>query len=122
MRISFDLDNTLCRTQDGDYKKSLPVKCRIDIVNKLAKDNYIIIDTARGSMTGKKWTRLTKKQLKEWGVTYDELRVGKKVYADIYIDDKAINSNDFYEKITLRNRGQSPNKLVRGKGIHKRFR
>ena len=122
MTICFDLDNTLCRTQGGDYEKSLPIKCRIDIVNELARDNHIIIDTARGSVTKKNWKKLTKKQLKEWGVKYNELRVGKKVYADFYVDDKAINSEDFYEKIINRNRRQNINQMVRGKRVCECFR
>jgi hypothetical protein len=50
--------------------------------------------TARGSTTGIDWRELTVKQLAEWGVPYDELVMGKPT-ADVYIDDRAINSMDW---------------------------
>ncbi len=35
-------------------------------------------------------------QLRSWGLKFDELRTGVKFGADYYIDDKAINSEDFF--------------------------
>jgi len=97
MIYCFDLDNTLCITVDGDYKNSTPIQDRIDRVNKLhSEGNRIIIDTARGSVTGINWFDLTKNQLDSWGVSYDELRVGIKKYADVYIDDKGISDTVFF--------------------------
>jgi hypothetical protein len=97
MIYCFDLDNTLCVTVDGDYKNSTPIQDRIDRVNKLhSEGNRIIIDTARGSVTGIDWFDLTKSQLDSWGVIYDELRVGIKKYADVYIDDKGISDTVFF--------------------------
>jgi len=92
-----DLDGVLCETIRGNYEQSTPIKERIDIVNKLYDNgDYIIIDTARGSLTRLEWLGLTKQQLKDWGLKYHELRVGGKPFANFYIDDHAINSKDFF--------------------------
>lgn len=97
MKYIFDLDGTLC-TKEKDHKKSKPFEERINYVNQLyAEGNDIMIDTARGSETGINWKELTKKQLKEWGVKYHRLRVGEKLHADCYVDDKAQNSNQFFK-------------------------
>lgn len=91
-----DLDGVLCDTKMGDYEHAQPFKDRVDAVNKLAETNYIIIDSARGSLTRVNWLDLTRKQLSAWGVKYHELRVGGKPFANFYIDDRAINSKDFF--------------------------
>ena len=94
----FDLDGTLCHTIKGDYEESVPYYHRIIKVNKLHEaGNRIIIDTARGSLTGLDWLSITKDQLDRWGVLYDVLRVGEKVAADYYIDDKGISANHFFK-------------------------
>jgi len=64
--LCFDLDGVLCQTICGNYKNSTPIKERVDLVNKLYNDNYIIIDSARGSLTKMDWRDLTKKQLAKW--------------------------------------------------------
>lgn len=87
----FDLDNTLCLTQNGEYVKSTPILERIQYVNNLKVDgNHITIWTARGSRSGIDHRELTLKQLAEWGVQYDDLLMGKPDY-DIYFDDKSFN-------------------------------
>lgn len=97
MIYCFDLDGTLCNTKDGNYKQSSPINGRIKKVNDLYEEgHHIIIETARGSVTGLNWFELTKRQLDEWGVKYHELRTGVKKYADYYIDDKAIKDKDFF--------------------------
>ena len=90
MRYCFDLDNTICKTVDGDYEKSVPIVLMIDKVNRLyAQGDTIIFHTARGTISGLDWRELTERQLKDWGVNYHELYFGKP-YADVYIDDKAV--------------------------------
>ena len=42
---------------------------------------------------------LTEAQLKMWGCKYHELIMGKP-HADIFIDDKAMNSEDYFEETT----------------------
>jgi hypothetical protein len=99
MIYCFDLDGTLCTNTDGDYLNAKPFHERINLVNKLYNDgNTILIDTARGSTTGINWEDITSSQLKDWGVNYHKLRVGIKLNADIFIDDKAINDNIFFDK------------------------
>jgi hypothetical protein len=97
MIYCFDLDGTLCSHED-DYNLALPFPDRINKVNILySEGNTILIDTARGSTTGIDWTELTKNQLSQWGVRYHTLRLGVKLHADIFIDDKAISESDFFK-------------------------
>jgi len=102
MRYVFDLDNTLCDTkkkEDGnwDYLNSEPFIDRINIVNKLFDDgHYIIIETARGCVSKKNWYEPTYNQLISFGLKFNELRAGVKFNADFFIDDKAINSENFF--------------------------
>lgn len=98
----FDLDNTLCDTQkkdDGnwDYLNAKPFSERIKIVNDLYDEgNRIIIETARGCVSKKNWYEQTYHQLINFGLKFHELRAGVKFNADFFIDDKAINSNNFF--------------------------
>lgn len=78
-----------------DYSEALPMPNRITHVNKLFEEgNYIKIFTARGSETGIDWRGVTEDQFRAWGLKYHELILGKPA-ADFYVDDKAINSEDF---------------------------
>ena len=93
----FDLDNTLCRTEESNYFDSVPYMDRIEKVNQLHDAGHIIIvETARGCVSGKKWFVQTMEQLRRWGLQFDTLRAGVKFSADYYIDDKGINSEDFF--------------------------
>lgn len=110
-RLTFcvDLDGTLCNTDEQQpiperYYNSTPKHNMINVINKFYKQGHtIVIETARGSKsTGltkyiKLWRikQLTKRQLKEWNVMYHSLRVGVKIPADLYIDDKALPINIF---------------------------
>jgi hypothetical protein len=98
MIYCFDLDGTICTNTNGDYSKAEPLYERIKILNQLFNDGHtIIVDTARGSTTGIDWYELTKNQLEEWGVKYSNLRVGVKLNADIFIDDKGISDKLFFK-------------------------
>jgi quercetin dioxygenase-like cupin family protein len=91
MKYFIDLDNTLCKTVDSDYIKSIPIQERIDYVNKLKLDgHHITIWTARGSVSKIDHRKLTEEQLSKWNIKYDELLMEKPHY-DIYIDDKSFN-------------------------------
>ena len=92
----FDLDNVLCKSFGNNYNKSLPIKKNIEVLNILKKKgHYIKIFTSRymgrnnenKKQAIKQGYKFTKKQLKNWNVTYDELIFGKPSY-DIFIDDK----------------------------------
>ena len=97
--ICFDLDNTLCVTEESHYKNSKPIKKNIKFVNFLKRKGfYIKIFTSRFMGRNNENARLalqlakslTKKQLTKWNVKYDELIFGKPSY-DIFIDDKSLN-------------------------------
>ena len=86
-----DIDGTICVNTFGEYEKAKPIKERIDYINELyKKGNHIKFFTARGSGTGIDWRETTENQLKEWGVKYHELILGKPE-GDIFLDDKAFN-------------------------------
>lgn len=99
MTFCFDLDGTLCTNTDGDYENAKPLVDRIRKLNYLYDSGHTIrIDTARGKTTGIDWTEITKKQLKSWGIKYHELRVGIKMSADYFIDDKGMGDSEFFDK------------------------
>jgi hypothetical protein len=94
-RFCFDLDGTICKTEGLDYSASVPMESRIRHVNDLYRNgHYIIIFTARGTMSGQDHSVLTETQLKKWGLNFHELILGKPA-ADIYIDDKGQNSEEY---------------------------
>ena len=108
MRYCVDIDGTICSPTIGrDYENEQPWQDRIDVINKLYDDgDYIIYFTARGMGrfagdpdAGAKASailfELTKEQLDSWGCKYNELILGKP-HADYFIDDKGINSNEFF--------------------------
>ena len=94
----FDIDGTICTiVEEASYQNAQPLESRIQKVNKLYEEGNIIkLFTARGTQTGIDWTEITIKQLKEWSVKYHELIMNKKPHGDLYIDDKAINANSFF--------------------------
>lgn len=102
-RYLFDLDNTLCETNKGkdgnwDYLNAVPFTDRIKIVNNLFdQGNYIIIETARGCVSKINWYEETYNQLVSFGLKFHELRTGVKFNFDYSIDDKGINSDDFFQ-------------------------
>lgn len=107
--LCFDLDNVICFTDTKkNYKKSIPYKKVINLINELFLSNkfYIKIYTARGmgKFNGnckkvKKFYKLAVvRQLKKWSVLYDELVMCKTSY-DLLVDDKAYGfKKDWYKK------------------------
>ena len=99
MKIYVDIDETICITPESrDYKLAKPIKERIDLINKMY-DNGIHITywTARGTGSGIDWTDVTINQLNRWGAKYNSVKLGKPMY-DLFICDKAINSERFFIK------------------------
>ena len=96
----FDLDGTLCETKGTFYEKSTPIHSRINQVNKLYDDgNIIVVETARGSHSGRNWWYFTVDQLNSWGLKFHTLRTGVKFSGDFFIDDKGVNDKDFFNGI-----------------------
>jgi hypothetical protein len=88
-RYIVDIDGTICETVDGDYDNSRPLEDRIAKINALYEDGHVIIYwTARGMISGKDWSGLTRQQLLSWGCKFHELRMKKPAY-DVWVDDKA---------------------------------
>lgn len=98
MTYCFDIDGTLCTNTNGDYSRAEPFR---DVINRLDRlydqGHRILLYTARGATTGIDWRETTERQLKEWNVHYHELHMGKPT-ADVYIDDKAVNSTDWRQR------------------------
>jgi len=79
------------------YFDAQPYLDRIEFVNKLWEEgNHIIIETARGCNSKINHYENTYNQLRSWGLKFHTLRTGVKFGANYYIDDKAINSEDFF--------------------------
>ena len=76
----------------------------VEQVNRLFDEGHkIIIMTARGRGSGIDWTEWTIKQLKMWGVKYHELEpMFHKPSADLFIDDKGINVEDWKKTLPLK--------------------
>ena len=98
MIIYVDIDETICSFTDGKYSLAKPIEERIKKINKLYdQGNTIIYWTARGTTTNLNWFNVTQEQLERWGCKYNELRMGKPYY-DLFIDDKNINSEEFFKE------------------------
>ena len=107
MRYVIDIDSTICvpgRTDEERYTGAIPIPERIDKINKLYDEgNTIVYFTARGmgrfdqdrDKAIEAFYTFTKTQLDTWGCKYHRLFLGKPS-ADCYIDDKGINSDDFF--------------------------
>jgi len=94
----FDIDGTICQNTYGDYDLAKPIHERIDFINSLFEaGNEIVMFTARGSTTGIDWYEFTEKQLKDWGLKFNKLLLGKP-FADIFVDDKGIEADDFFRE------------------------
>ena len=108
-KICFDLDGVICETTGNDYENAKPIPGSIKKINKLFKNNHIIIFTARYMGRAKEKEKLaeklakpiTLKQLKKWKLKYHKLIFGKPSF-DLVIDDKSIffKKNWFKKKIS----------------------
>lgn len=93
----FDLDGTLGYSTGTDYEATTPYPERIAQVNRLYDAGHtILIDSARGSVTGRDWSDFTKQQLTAWGLKYHQVRTGIKFFADVYVDDKSASELQFF--------------------------
>ena len=90
MRVYVDIDETICYyKQDRHYPDALPLVANIAKINKLYEEGHeITYYTARGTVTGIDWQKVTKDQLTKWGCKYHKLDVGNKPDYDLLICDK----------------------------------
>ena len=108
-RIVVDIDETLCFVKNRDFINAIPNQKVIDKVNEYYDKGYeIIISTARGQNSCKtiqqmqdKYYKITKDWLDKHNIKYHKLEIGYKQNADLYVDDKAINPEEFVEKEVL---------------------
>jgi len=105
--ICFDLDGVICGQTGGDYEKAVPDKKAIETINRLYDAGHkIIIVTSRFMgrnksnviETYKSGYEFTRQQLKNWGVKYHELHMGKQRY-DVLVDDRAVFFENDWPKI-----------------------
>jgi phosphoserine phosphatase len=97
MKFMVDIDGTICHSPSSDYRESTPIQERIDRINKLLDQGHEVhYWTARGGNSGADWSDFTRTQLASWGCRYTTVNFKKPVY-DIWIDDKAINSETYFE-------------------------
>jgi hypothetical protein len=101
MLVMVDIDDTICYYDDTskniiNYALANPYLERISKINKLYDEGHTIIYwTARGTMTGINWFKITLNQLDKWGCKYHELRLNKPAY-DLFIDDKNVTSDLYF--------------------------
>tara|TARA_Y100000310_G_scaffold75393_1_gene71682 strand:- start:290 stop:610 length:321 start_codon:yes stop_codon:yes gene_type:complete len=100
-----DIDGTICSQSNPDYENAAPFQDNIIKINSLYESGHTIFYcTARGmgrtqgdqNEAIQLMYDFTRKQLDEWGVKYHRLFLGKPA-GDVYIDDKAIRADDFFE-------------------------
>lgn len=91
-KFVFDIDGVVAKIQpELKYDMAEPDIEMIQVINRLySLGNQIVLFTARGYKSGVDWKEVTIKQLKKWGVKYNELIFGKPD-ADYYIDDKMLS-------------------------------
>ena len=95
MMYVFDIDGTIC-TKEKDYMKAVPYMNMINLINGLYdKGNIIKIITGRGGLSGINWKDKTKKQLKEWGLKYHQIKFIKKPPEYLYVDDMCCSPEIF---------------------------
>lgn len=105
-KIIIDLDDTICVTNNGDYKNSKP---KYSVIKKMQEYKYqgfkIVIFTSRNMRTHKGNIGLINANtlpiiltwLKKNNVPFDEVIVGKPwpSFGGFYVDDKAIRPDEF---------------------------
>ena len=103
---AFDIDGVICSLTNGDYLSALPNKKAIKKINQIySEGNKVIVFTARymgrtnnnPEKAKKIGYEQTVNQLKNWGLMFDELFMGKPSY-DVFIDDKAYNYDENWIK------------------------
>ena len=115
-RLIIDVDDTICQTEGGDYKKSLPNKRLIEKLREYQSNGFeIVLMTSRNMRTHSGNLGLINANtlpvlidwLKKHNVPYDEIYMAKPWcgFEGFYIDDKAIRPSEFlnntYDEIII---------------------
>jgi hypothetical protein len=105
MKYIVDIDGTICEhVNNPGFGTGKVYYDRIEKINQLFDEGHeIIYYTARGMgeydgsihNAHQKWYNYTYNQLETWGCKFTKLILGK-YSGDIYIDDKGVNSDDFF--------------------------
>lgn len=104
-RLIFDLDDTLCTTQNGDYANAQPITEVIEKLKEYHRQGFtIVINTSRNMRTyqgnigaiNKNTLPIIIDWLGRHDIPYDELYVGKPWcgFEGFYVDDKAIRPDE----------------------------
>ena len=104
-RLIFDLDDTLCTTQNGDYANAQPITEVIEKLRDYHRQGFtIVINTSRNMRTyqgnigaiNKNTLPIIIDWLARHDIPYDELYVGKPWcgFEGFYVDDKAIRPDE----------------------------
>lgn len=105
MKIVFDLDDTICRTENRDYVNSTEISAVVSKISELRRTlpgAQIVVHTSRGmaSCNGDVEAAEQKNRptIEQWltahGIEVDEIVFGKPL-ADLYVDDKGMSALDF---------------------------
>ena len=104
-RLIFDLDDTLCTTQNGDYANAQPITEVVEKLREYHRQGFtIVINTSRNMRTYQGNIGAINKNtlpiITEWlvrnDIPYDELYVGKPWcgFEGFYVDDRAIRPDE----------------------------
>ena len=107
-RLIFDIDDTLCSTQNGDYKNAKPVFAMVEKLREYHRQGFtIVLNTSRNMRTysgnigeiNKNTLPVIIDWLARYDIPYDEIYVGKPWcgFDGFYIDDKSIRPQEFLE-------------------------
>ena len=104
-RLIFDLDDTLCTTQNGDYANAQPITEVVEKLREYHRQGFtIVINTSRNMRTyqgnigaiNKNTLPIIIDWLARHDIPYDELYVGKPWcgFEGFYVDDRAIRPDE----------------------------
>lgn len=105
--IVFDLDDTLCTTENRDYSNSKPIEPVVSGLRKLKDAGWtVIIMTARGmGRSGGDIESVREDVMNEvesflhkYEIPYDHIQIGKP-FSHLYVDDKAIRPDEFANSV-----------------------
>jgi capsule biosynthesis phosphatase len=105
-RLIIDLDDTICKTTNGDYANAIPISGMIEKMSEYREAGFeIAIHTSRNVRTYDgnigKISAHTLPVIIDWlcrhGVPFDEVYVGKPWCGNegFYVDDRAVRPSEF---------------------------